>query len=303
MDIVQLKYFKAVAQTEHLTNAAKQLNVAQPALSVSISRLENEIGVPLFDRQGRRISLNKYGKMYLESVDQALTILERAKNEVIAESEKSEAILNLGLVSKLFSHMVLIGFKELYPKCRIRSFDIMEDGIEEELLWGDVDYVLASCLRQNPEITEEEIFKERYFLAVSSDSPYASCEEISLCDLKNEEFISLPKGYEHRTITDELCKKYGFVPNVTTECFHCHMPGIVASKTGVAFMTESQIEKNRANRQLAFIPFKEKDCIRHYYLLWKTDRHFNKVAEGFRTYARNYYHNRGMTDSCRCDNC
>ena len=82
MDIVQLKYFKAVAQTEHLTNAAKQLNVAQPALSVSISRLENEIGVPLFDRQGRRISLNKYGKMYLESVDQALTILERAQNEV-----------------------------------------------------------------------------------------------------------------------------------------------------------------------------------------------------------------------------
>ena len=46
MDIVQLKYFKAVAQTEHLTNAAKQLNVAQPALSVSISRLENEIGQP-----------------------------------------------------------------------------------------------------------------------------------------------------------------------------------------------------------------------------------------------------------------
>lgn len=302
MDIVQLKYFKAVAQTGHLTNAAKQLNVAQPALSVSISRLENEIGVPLFDRQGRRICLNKYGKLYLESVDQALTILERAQSEVLAESEKNENVLNLGLVSKLFSHMVLIGFKELYPKSRIRSFDIMEDGIEEELLRGDVDYVLASRLRNHPELTGEEIFQERYFLAVSSDSPYASCKEISLCDLKEEEFISLPKGYEHRIITDELCEKYGFVPNVTMECFHCHMPGLVASKAGVAFMTESQTEKNRANRQLSFVPLKEADCIRHYYLLWKTDRHFNKVAEGFRAYARNYYHNHGMSDPCNCEN-
>lgn len=301
MDIVQLKYFKAVAETGHLTNAAKQLNVAQPALSVSISRLENELGVPLFDRQGRRIALNSYGKMYLSYVEQALAILEHGQSEIQAQSEKNENVLNLGLVSKLFSQMVLIGFKELYPDSRIRSYDIMEDGIDEELLKGDVDYVLASRLRQNPEIVGEEIFRERYLLAVPSDSIYASCKEISLKDIRGEEFISLPKGYEHRIITDGLCEKYGFAPNVTTECFHCHMAGLVASGAGVAFMTESQAEKNRANKQLSFIPFAEADCIRHYYILWKADRHFNKVAEGFRNYVRNYYQARGMQDPCICE--
>ena len=78
MDLVQLEYFKAVAESGHLTNAAKKLNVAQPALSVSISRLESEVGVPLFDRVGRGIYLNKCGEIYLEHVEQALNIMKKA---------------------------------------------------------------------------------------------------------------------------------------------------------------------------------------------------------------------------------
>ena len=78
MDLVQLKYFVAVAEAGHLTNAAKKLNVAQPALSVSLARLEKEVGVPLFDRVGRNISLNKFGEIYLEYAEQALDRIRKA---------------------------------------------------------------------------------------------------------------------------------------------------------------------------------------------------------------------------------
>lgn len=238
MDIVQLRYFKTVAETGHLTNAAKLLNVAQPALSVSISRLENEVGVQLFDRQGRRIQLNQYGKAYLNRVEQALHILDQAQNELLEMKNKNENVLFLGLVSKLFTHNLLIGFKKKFPTSRIRSFDVMPEAIEEELLSGDVDYVIASRKPENPELESEEIYQERYLLATSADSRYAACTKLSLSDLREERFISLPDGYEHRQITDDLCKKHGFTPNVTTECFHCHMAGLIASRTGVALVTE-----------------------------------------------------------------
>lgn len=65
MELLQLKYFCTVARLEHMTKAAEELRIAQPALSRKIARLEESVGVPLFDRHGRRIRLNAYGKAFL----------------------------------------------------------------------------------------------------------------------------------------------------------------------------------------------------------------------------------------------
>ena len=68
MDLLQMKYFATVAQTGNVTRAAELLNIAQPSLSATIARLENDLGVPLFDRRGRRIVLNQFGKSFLQRV-------------------------------------------------------------------------------------------------------------------------------------------------------------------------------------------------------------------------------------------
>ena len=65
MEWQQLEYFNVVAQTEHFTNAAEQLSIAQPTLSRSISKLESELGVPLFERKGRQVILNRYGRLFM----------------------------------------------------------------------------------------------------------------------------------------------------------------------------------------------------------------------------------------------
>lgn len=64
MEWQQLEYFVTVAKLEHMTRAAEALAISQPALSRSISKLEEELGVPLFDRQGRSIMLNRYGELF-----------------------------------------------------------------------------------------------------------------------------------------------------------------------------------------------------------------------------------------------
>lgn len=68
MDLLQLKYFQKVAQLKHLTQAANKLYISQPALSQTIARLEKDIGVPLFNRTGRQINLNEYGRVFLKKL-------------------------------------------------------------------------------------------------------------------------------------------------------------------------------------------------------------------------------------------
>ncbi len=69
MELLQLKYFQTVARLEHMTKAAEELHIAQPSLSKTIARLEKDLGVPLFDRQGRQITLNSFGKVFLKRVE------------------------------------------------------------------------------------------------------------------------------------------------------------------------------------------------------------------------------------------
>ena len=82
MDLQQLKYFQTIARLEHVSRAAEELYVAQPSLSRAIARLEEELGVPLFDRQGRHIQLNHLGRAFLKYVEEAFDKLEEGKREV-----------------------------------------------------------------------------------------------------------------------------------------------------------------------------------------------------------------------------
>src|SRR5215813_15375912 len=82
MDLLQLHYFQTVARLEHVTRAAEELRVAQPALSKTIARLETELGVPLFDRRGRRVALNTCGRAFLRHVERLFMALEDGRQEL-----------------------------------------------------------------------------------------------------------------------------------------------------------------------------------------------------------------------------
>ncbi len=297
MDLIQLEYFKAVAEAGHLTNAAKKLNVAQPALSVSIAKLENEVGVPLFDRVGRGIYLNKTGEIYLEYVEQALSIMKRAQTEVDAYCKKLDNVLNLGVVSKPFSQMQLVDFKSRFPNSDIRQIDIESEHMVEALQKDELDYVLAGRMISAPGIVGEQVWEEKMVLAVSADHPLARYEWIRLCDASEEKFICLPKGFEYRILADEMCREAGFSQNVTVECFHCHMVGLVAAGEGVALMTTGRAKGHRGNKQVVFVPIMDPEYTRKHYIMWKVGHHFNKMAKEFRRYLKTYFEEHG-SDGC-----
>src|ERR1700691_1843421 len=99
MELQQLKYFRVVAEQEHATGAAEKLFFSQSAVSRAVTQLEGELGVPLFYRQGRAVVLSPYGRVFLEHVTQALSILENGKR-LLSEQSGEES----GTVSLCFLH-------------------------------------------------------------------------------------------------------------------------------------------------------------------------------------------------------
>ena len=107
MDIQQLKYFLDVAQTEHMTRSAKRLNIAQPALSRSVSRLEHELGVSLFDREGRGLQLTDKGRLFQRKLIPLLNELDSICQEIKGvHAENREVRVHLGAASHIAADAV-----------------------------------------------------------------------------------------------------------------------------------------------------------------------------------------------------
>src|SRR5579875_2690206 len=121
MELHQLAYFRTVARTQHFTQAAEQLAISQPALSRAIANLEQELGIPLFDRRGRSVVLNSYGKAFLQYVDQAVQSLAEGKEKIEELLGQAEGTVSLAFLHTLGVHIVpeLIGaFHKLHPDVR-----------------------------------------------------------------------------------------------------------------------------------------------------------------------------------------
>lgn len=191
-------------------------------------------------------------------------------------------------------------FKERYPNSQIRQTELSPEHMEEELQKGNVDYVISSRLTMAPGLVCEVFREDPLALAVPADHPLASRKWIRLKEAEGEHFACLPKGYEYRTIVEEMCQDAGFTPNVVVECFHCHMAGVVGSGKAVTLMAENRVLENSYEERIRLVPIKDPVYTRNQYILWRAGHHFNKIAREFRSYLRTYHQDPGGSE---CDGC
>lgn len=153
MELLQLHYFRTVARTEHMTKAAQELCIAQPALSKTISRLEEDLGVPLFDRHRGRIRLNAFGKAFLDKVEKALTLLEEGRKEVseLAGLEQGSIHLATSTLDRLTD--ALGEFLALYPEVSFRITQASMEEMTQLVEAGEVDMCFTALPINRPDIS------------------------------------------------------------------------------------------------------------------------------------------------------
>lgn len=215
-----LTYFIKLVETENFTRAAEQLHIAQPALSVAIKKLEQQLDLPLFHRNERKVTLTHEGEVLLEH---ARHILQQIKDANIAMAELKgfeKGEVKLGVPSMLGSYFfpeILMAFKRKYPNLKLTIIEAGTQSIRQMLLDDELDLGVIHNEDVPQRLETEHLVTSQMVAVVSEQHPLASQTSIKFEDFFKEDLVMFKAGYFHREFIDEICEKYHFTPKISFE--------------------------------------------------------------------------------------
>ena len=261
MEWQQLVYFRCVAQTEHMGEAAELLHISQPALSMSIKSLENELGVPLFDRVKKNISLNSYGVVFLGYVERALNEIDNGKKEISELKNRNDRHVSI-MCPPTFMSMELMDY--LYK----RSADVFIENrpvdfskAKSNIISGSLDFTVIAPMIEGSHIANIPLKTQTIGIAMNKSNPLARFERLHLSDLSNCYFSAYPVNTSPRIHFENCCRAAGFAPKVIYEAVGAHdILNPVRADRAISFLV-SDPDILYEHEDLVIIPLAEDDKI------------------------------------------
>ena len=235
MDIQKLKYFQTTARLEHITRAAEVLHISQPSLTQAIHLLEDELGVPLFRREGRRVVLTEFGVYLKQRLDVLIPEFDRLALEMeeLKQSVTKKVRLNI-LAASSFVINAIMEYKKENGEA-IFDFEQNETKSNCDIL------ITTNGLSGEPEnkCARRFVKKEKIYLAVPKASKYAEVSSIALSEVRDESFIMLSNTRLFGAICSRYCTMAGFYPKVIFESDSpTAVQNIIGMGAGIAFWPE-----------------------------------------------------------------
>lgn len=192
MEINQIRYFVTAAETLNFTRAAERCNVTQPALTRSIKKLEDELGGPLFRREGRNTHLTELGRMVRPRLEQAFSLTELVRGEAVDFSKMVNAKLDLGVMCTIApaSVMSLVEFfNQQAPQLQLAIHETSGNRLAERLIEGDLDVALMALPDISEDFTAVPLFTEDYVITFPASHRFASMDIVPLDELRGEHYL------------------------------------------------------------------------------------------------------------------
>jgi len=294
VNFLQLSYFRALAKAENLSSTAEQLFISPPALRASISRLEKEMGTPLFDKVGNRICLNEKGRILLEHTENIFAEMECAVQEIKTILDKDTTSVSIATTSDNAFIDLLAAFGGAYPELTIAKTVLRLSEIRTREVREKFDFLITSPDDITEEGLEHEILYEDDYpiLMVYPEHPLADRKEISLRELKDEWFVALSTDFSVRKYYDTLFKKVGLTPQIRMECDHLLRIRMVEQQFGVAMIT-ARAAKQVESKRVRFIPVAEPIYPRVQAIFWHPMRRKTPASELFYRFVKDYFKKTG----------
>ncbi|MGO4545732.1 LysR family transcriptional regulator [Paenibacillus sp. 2TAB23] len=249
MEIRQLEYFKALCKELHFTRASERLGVTQPTLSHQIKALEDELGVQLFDRIGKKTMVTEAGAILLKHCDHIFQSMASAKGEMEELQTLKRGCLSIGALPGELNSLVsaaTIQFHKQFPDIQLKVWGT--DDVMERVVHNELDVALTILPVIDERIVSVPLYEEELFLTLSHEHPLAALETVRLEDISQEPFILFPKTYKCREQTDTAFKAVGIVlnPIVETDAIETIF-SLIQAKAGVSILSKTLMSIHKSD--------------------------------------------------------
>ncbi|MFB5760415.1 LysR family transcriptional regulator [Paenibacillus medicaginis] len=283
-----MEYFITVAKLQHMTNASKALNLTQPTLSHAISKLEDELGLPLFDRDGRNIRLNRYGVQFAKRVEEALRSIESGIQEIREWSDPDTGVVSISYLNILGVDLIpnlVMEYKQEHPKVRFELFQGSLGDVDEHFENGSSDLMITS---KESAIMKHEwltILKVPLYIVVSAQHAFArQSSPLSLTKLSGEPFVGLKNNCALRATISTCFDNTGFHLATTYDAEDLvTVAGFIKAGLGVSILPQTP---GLELEGLVWIPIAEEGWEWEIGLKWRKDRYLPAAATEFIEFIR-----------------
>ncbi|WP_422929263.1 LysR family transcriptional regulator [Singulisphaera sp. PoT] len=213
MELDQLRHFLRVASRGNFTRAAEDLEVSQSTLSRSIQRLEEEFGLPLFERKTRSVALTDAGLLLQKRAQQVLTILDDTRAELTDDGETGR--IRVGAIPTIAPYFLpeLLGqFAATHPKATVVVQENTTDALLKACAQGEVDLAIVALPVRERYLEVEPLFEEELLLVLPPDHPLASRPQIRLDDVEPYPFVLLDEAHCLSENIVSFCRQRSFQP-------------------------------------------------------------------------------------------
>jgi len=288
MEFHQLRYVCAIAETGSFSRAAERCQIAQPSLSQQVLKLEEDLGMKLFDRLGRSVRLTEAGRAFIPHARSILEQIETARSSVADKNTDVRGSVSVGAIPTIAPYLMprfTAAFAKKYPDAKLRIVEETTPVLVESLRDLSLDLAILALPLRHKDLELFPIRTEPLFAVVPKDHPYAGAESLALRDLRGEPFVMLRDGHCFRDLSIAACTHARITPNIAFESAQfSSLLGMVTAGVGISLVPEMAIDRNAGCR---YVRISDPRATRTIVAAILRGRSFNRVQTAFLAGIRN----------------
>lgn len=296
MELHQLRYLVAIAETGNFTRAAERCNVTQPSLSQQILNLEQEVGHKLFHRLGRKAVLTEAGATFLDRARRILFEVENAAKE-LGDHPSLERRITVGAVQTVMPYLlvpVMARCREELPNLTVDAREDFRDGLVRGVVEGELDLAVVPLPVEDRRVSVEPILTEPLLLVVGKSHPIARRTETSIDEIAEENFISMGTS---STTAEQIRVFFGghdFAPRIGYRCAQIRTVKLLVSM-GLGISILPQLARRENEQDLVYLRLTGSQPTRDLAIIRHMQRYQSRGAEQFLALLRQHTRERHGT--------
>ncbi|HJV34999.1 LysR family transcriptional regulator [Geomonas sp.] len=281
MDVRQLRYFLEVARVSSFTKAAEGLRIAQPAVSMAVKKLEEELDLVLFNRQDKKVSLTAEGEIFVSHARRIIDDVKAAELEMGELKGLASGEVRIGIppmISAYFFPDIIRDFHLRYPQLRLTVFGEGAAHIQRMVGLGELDMGVVAGESFPDTLEVRHLLREEVVICVPLDHPFAKRERVSVAEFVEQPLVFYKEGYFIREFFLEAVKGCGATPNIIFETnLFSLVKSLVRNGTGISTFLRMVVAADSDLAAISFDPPLYLDLL----IAWKRHVYLSRANRAF----------------------